>query len=79
MYDDESSLYIDYKDACEGAGRLQLDMAAIEEFADKWLVNFNPGKTESIFTHKRSSDAPLIQMQETDIMGVQQHKHLGIN
>ena len=55
-------------------------LLAVDEWVDKWLVDFNPGKTEStIFTCKRNPDVPLIHIQETDITEVEQHKHLGIN
>ena len=43
----DTSLYIIVDDPIQTAEQLNLDLAKIHHWADKWLVTFNPGKSES--------------------------------
>ena len=80
IYADDTSLFIDYKKADEGKNILQGDIQKIENWADKWLMEFNPGKTESlVFTRKRVKKAPTMKMRGNKIKEVHTHKHLGLN
>ena len=45
---DDTSLYIIVDDPIQAAEQLNLDLAKIHRWADKWLVTFNPVKSESI-------------------------------
>ena len=57
IYADDTNLYLDYQDAHQAKGKLQEDIANIENWTKKWLVGFNPSKTESlIFSRKRNID-----------------------
>ena len=48
LFADDTSLYIIVDDPIQAAEQLNLDLAKIHYWADKWLVTFNPGKSESI-------------------------------
>ena len=56
------------------------DMQKIDSWADMWLVKFHPLKSES-FIVSRKLDKPYhhpVYMRNTQIDGVNTHKHLGI-
>ena len=60
--------------------QLNLDLAKIHCWADKWLVTFNPGKSESIVgsrIHNKPYYPPVL-LNQTHIAEVNSHKHLGI-
>ena len=81
VYADDSSLYINYAKNKEGEGAqaLQEDIHRIEEWAEKWLITFNPTKTESlVFSRKREVATPALNMLDTNIEEVKEHKHLGV-
>ena len=79
IYADDSILYLDYQDAHQAKDKLQEDIANIGNWAEKWLVSFNPLKTESpIFSRKRNSEKPSLVMGTTPVKEVHKHKHLGI-
>ena len=59
---------------------LQNDINRIILWADKWLVRFNPFKSESIvISRKRNKPThPVLLMYNTVIPQVNMHKHLGV-
>ena len=80
LYADDTSLYINVENPEHSAALLNENLAKLNEWANKWLVTFNPQKTKSILIsnkHNQPSHPPLI-LQNTQIDEVQQHKHLGI-
>ena len=56
------------------------DLVSIENWANKWLVNFSPAKTESmIFSLKRQLALhPRLIFQNTPVANVTRHKHVGL-
>ena len=60
--------------------QLQSDIYKITERAQKWIVKFNPLKSESlVITRKLHKPTyPDLFMSNTKIPVVQNHKHLGI-
>ena len=50
LFADDTSLYIIVDHPIQAAEQLNLDLAKIHRWADKWLVTFNPGKSESILS-----------------------------
>ena len=46
-------MYIIVDDPIQAAEQLNLDMAKIHRWADKWLVAFNPTKSESILLSRK--------------------------
>ena len=64
----------------EAAEKLNSDLAKVHAWASKWLVTFNPSKTESlIFSRKLNKPYhPPVYMSEQPITEVSSHKHLGL-
>ena len=64
----------------QAAEQLNSDLLKIHQWATKWLVTFNPSKSESvIFSRKRNKpNHPNIVMNQQPIEEVNLHKHLGI-
>ena len=60
--------------------QLQSDIDKITEWAQKWIVKFNPLKSESlVITRKLNKPShPDLFMSNTKIPVVQNHKHIGI-
>ena len=80
LFADDTSLYIIVDNPLEAADTLNADLAKIHSWASKWLVSFNPSKSESIIfsrKHDRPFHPPL-NMDQQAINEVTSHKHLGL-
>ena len=80
LFADDTSLYIIVDNPINAAGILNVDLETIHLWADKWLVKFNPAKSESLLVSRKTNKnvhPPLIMNTEY-INEVQHHKHLGI-
>ena len=53
LFADDTSLYFIVDDPIQAAEQLNLDLAKIHHWADKWLGTFNPGKSESILLSRK--------------------------
>ena len=80
LFADDTSLYIIVDNPTQAAYQLNSDLLKIHQWATKWLVTFNPSKSESvIFSRKRNkTEHPNIFMDRQPIQEVNSHKHLGI-
>ncbi len=80
LFADDTSLYIIVDTPEHAAHTLNSDLNSIHEWADRWLVKFNPSKTESLLLSRRinTPQHPPLRMENTIIQEVQQHKHLGL-
>jgi hypothetical protein len=80
LFADDTTLYIIVDNPLDAANELNANLRKISSWADQWLVTFNPSKTESlIISRKRFKPAhPPIVFNNTQIMNVTNHKHLGI-
>lgn len=80
LFADDTSLYIIVEQPDVAADLLQSDIQTISSWADKWLVTFNPAKSESlVISRKRNpSTHRSLQMLAQTIPEVNEHKHLGI-
>lgn len=80
LFADDTSLYITVENPIIAAEHPNADLAKINLWATKWLVTFNPTKTESIiFSRKQNKPYhPPINMDQHQINQVNSHKHLGI-
>jgi hypothetical protein len=79
LYADDATIYIDFRDADRAADLLEDDLNQMMNWATRWLVSFNPQKTESVtFSRKRVTDIPQISMGGTVVAESNSHKHLGI-
>ena len=80
LFADDTSLYIIVDPPDNASNTLNQDQAKISSWADRWLVLFNPKKTESILFSRKCNKPvhpPLIMNNET-LTNVESHKHLGI-
>ena len=80
LFADDTSLYLIVENPIEAAEKLNSDLAKVHAWASKWLVTFNPSKTESlIFSRKLNKPYhPPVYMSEQPITEVSSHKHLGL-
>ena len=77
---DDTYLYI-IVDNPQKAALLNADFAKIHLWASRWLVSFNPSKSEYM-TLSRKQNKPLyppVNMAQLNINEVTSHKHLGLN
>jgi hypothetical protein len=80
LFADDTCLYIEVDDSEEAAEALNEDLDKIQTWADRWLVNFSPPKTEDmLITNKRNRPHPVLKLGGEDIKQVTSHKHLGVH
>ena len=80
LFADDTSLYIIVDNPISAAEMINTDLEIIHRWAEKWLVKFNPSKSESLLVSRknnRNRHPPLI-MNTVYINEVQHHKHLGV-
>ena len=80
LFADDTSLYLIIDDPATAAVTLNSDLLKISNWTRRWLVTFNPKKTESlIFSRKVTSrQHPSVHMSNEEIKEVSSHKHLGL-
>ena len=80
LFADDTSLYVIVENPFVSAEILNSDIAKVHAWATKWLVTFNPLKTEEmIFSRKLNKPQhPPIHMNQQPIVQVSSHKHLGL-
>ena len=80
LFADDTSLSMVVNNPNITGAILQKDIDTINDWAVKWLVKFNPSKSESlIVSRKRNKPGhPNLFMSNIEIPSVQNHKHLGI-
>ena len=54
-------MYIIVDDSIQAAEQFNLDLAKIHRWADKWLVAFNPGKSECILPSRKYKNNITLQ------------------
>ena len=80
LFADDTTLYIIVDNPLHAANQLNSDLSKIHQWATKWLVTFNPSKSESIiFSRKRNKpNHPNLVMDQQSIQEVNSHRHLGL-
>lgn len=80
LFADDTGLFIVVDDPITSANTLNADLLKIENWANKWLVRFNPTKTESLLLSRKSNhiNHPPVFMNNHLISEVKEHKHLGV-
>ena len=80
LFADETSLFISVENPETAAELLNLDLDKIMKWAKRWLVLFNPVKTDSFLVSRKLIKPvhPPLFMEGSQIMEVESHKHLGI-
>ena len=80
IFADDTSLLASGSDPTETAEMLNRDLAKITEWAAKWKVIFNAGKSKDIiFSNKLLNNSPPLIFNSTTIDRVNSHKHLGLH
>ena len=80
LFADDTSLYLVVDNPIETAEILNSDLNKIHEWSKKWLVKFNPNKTETMVISKKiiKPDNPALKMGRHELYTVDSHKHLGV-
>ena len=80
LFADDTSLYMVVDNPDTAAELLNLDINKIMTWAKKWLVTFNPVKTESLLITRKLNRPihPPLLMENQQITETDSHKHLGI-
>ena len=80
LFADDTSLSIIVEDPYAAATLLNDDIEKIHNWSEKWLVNFNPRKTEIMTISRKTIKPhhPPVYMNNNLIKEVENHKHLGL-
>ena len=80
LFADDTSLFLIVENPDIAAELLNLDLDKIIAWAKKWLVRFNPVKTEAFLASRKINKPihPPLFMAGTQITEVASHKHLGV-
>ena len=80
LFADDTSLHMVVNSAHDTAAMLQSDINSISSWADTWLVQFNPSKSESLIISRKTNKPfhPPLVMSNVQIPTVNVHKHLGV-
>lgn len=79
LFADDTTLFITVDDPHEAAQSMNADLDKINEWANKWLVNFNAQKTKSMLVSRKLETVnPPLFFNNVQIDEVENHKHLGI-
>ena len=78
LFADDTSLYLIVDEPCVAATLLNSDLAKIHMWAEKWLVKFNPAKSEAIVIARKTNKPyhPPLKMNDQPIKEVTSHNFL---
>ena len=81
LFADDPSLYIIVEHPDLAARCITFDLHTISDWAGKWLVKFNPPKTESMIVTRKINkpNHPPLFTSNVQIKEVSSHKHLGVH
>ena len=83
LFADDTSLFTVVCDPEKAALDMNHNLRIIQEWAHKWRMSFNPDPMKQavkvIFSKKRTTlNHPPISVNDTQVVRVDEHKHLGI-
>ena len=79
LFADDTSIGNSSRDLNSTIIRTNFDLDKISTWAKKWLVKFNPSKTDiMIFSGRNLPYEPVFHFENTRIEIVKEHKHLGL-
>lgn len=80
LFADDTSIYAVVENPLVASIQLNSDLQKIHDWSTRWLVNFNPRKTESIIISRKCESQlhPPLYMNHVEIQTVTSHKHLGL-
>ena len=76
LFAHDTTLFIDFDDESEAVDLINKDLDAISKWADRWLVNFCPSKSETLLVSLRKRNEPIAPVYFGNT--VTSHKHLGM-
>ena len=81
LFADATSLPLIVRNPSDEGMTHQDDIDRINNWAESWLVKFNPAKSELLVISRKTSKTvhPNLNMSNTPIPNVKTHKHLGIH
>ena len=81
LFADDTSLYIIVEHPDLAARCINFDLHTMSDWTGKWLVKFNPPKTESMVVTRKinKSNHPPLFMSDVLIKEVSSHNHLGVH
>ncbi len=80
LFADDTSLYLIVDTPEIASMTINSDLETITNWSKKWLVSFNPKKTETLLISRkrdRTAHTPIL-MDNVNVSEVESHKHLGI-
>jgi hypothetical protein len=80
MFADDTCLFVTVDNREEAAADLNNDLVNVQNWANQWLINFSPPKTESLtISNKANLNLhPALLLNNFPVKEVQFHKHLGV-
>ena len=80
LFADDTSLYLIVDEPCIATMQLNSNLAKNHKTAEKWLVKFNPAKSEAIVISRKAIKLyhPPLRKNDQSIKEVTSNKHLGI-
>ena len=79
LFADDSSLFYSASNIYDIEGIINHDLQILVAWAKRWLINFNPAKTEAVlFILKHLGRLPNLIFDNIQIRFVEFHKHLGL-
>ena len=80
LFADDMSLYMKVDDPASVSDLVDSDLQTIHNWAQNWLVTFNPQKSEELIISRKAVfvDHTVAKMSNVEIKRVEEHKHLGL-
>ncbi len=80
LFADDTSLFVIVETPETASRTINSDLQTITNWSHRWLVSFNPKKTESLLISKKRNTLPHspLLMNNVIVSEVESHKHLGI-
>ena len=80
LFADDVTLFMEVDQPDTAARNIDVDLSNIQNWADKWLVTFNPTKTKTMLISRRliSRNYPNPVFCNSTVESVNEHKHLGL-
>jgi hypothetical protein len=81
LFADDTSLMNIIEDLIQSYAMVNTDLSRLSRWADQWLVTYNAKKTVSLYITNRSTLVahPILTLNNTPILEVQSHCHLGVD
>ena len=80
LFADDTNFFIIVDDPVASAERINAYLIKILQWAETWLVTFNPNKTESLIIYRKMNKPlhPSLYMNDQQVLEIDCHKHLGL-